>query len=102
MTIYEKQLARAVGTRYGRLTSGQVVERLVRIGVVDPTLCKVLAVREYVAGRQRTGESKTDAMWQASERFSCSYEYVRKCMYYYTDINLAEAAKRSETVETVR
>lgn len=22
-------------------------------------------------------------------KFACSYEYIRKCMYYYKDINLA-------------
>lgn len=41
--------------------------------------------------RQRFGPfrmQKMDAMWKASEKFACSYEYIRKCMYYYKDINL--------------
>ena len=70
------------------LTTGQTVEKLVALGVIDSTLCKVLAVREYVRGIMETGIRKTDAMWLATERFACSYEYVRKCMYYYTDMNV--------------
>lgn len=31
---------------------------------------------------------KVEAMYDAAERFCCSYEYVRKCMYYYKEINL--------------
>ena len=82
LTIYEKELIRILRTRCGELTTGQTVEKLTALGVIDSTLCKVLAVREHVRIR------KTDAMWLATERFACSYEYVRKCMYYYTDMNI--------------
>ena len=51
-------------------------------------LCKVLKIREFVAALQKNGMKKIDAMWMASEQFACTYEYVRKCMYYYTDVNL--------------
>ena len=61
---------------------------LTRIGVIDITLCKVLTIREFVAALQKNGMKKIDAMWMASEQFACTYEYVRKCMYYYTDVNL--------------
>ena len=87
LTIYEKELIRILRTRCGELTTGQTVEKLTALGVIDSTLCKVLAVREYVRGIMETGIRKTD-LWLATERFACSYEYVRKCMYYYTDMNV--------------
>lgn len=88
MTRYEKELARMVAERYGKLPAGELVAELCRIGVVDHTLCKVLAVRRYVEELVRGGTGKVDAMWLAAEHFCATYEYVRKCMYYYTDVNL--------------
>ena len=88
LTIYEKELIRILRTRCGELTTGQTVEKLTALGVIDSTLCKVLAVREYVRDIMETGIRKTDAMWLATERLACSCEYVRKCMYYYTDMNI--------------
>lgn len=88
MTIYQKELTRMVGMRFGQLAPEQLIEKLMEIGVVDHTLCKVLAIREFVAGLQKNNVKKVDAMWFASEKFACTYEYVRKCIYYYTDINL--------------
>ena len=35
----------------------------------------------------KKGKLKVDVMWEAAERFACSYEYVRKCVYYYRDVN---------------
>lgn len=88
MTIYEKELQRIVETRFGNLKTGELVKKLIEMGVVDFFRCKVLAVREYVEERLRAGTKKCDAMWEASEKFACSYEYVRKCVYYYNDVNV--------------
>jgi len=88
MTIYEKELAAAVEKRCGGMSVAALLEQLVAMGVVDYTRCKVLAVREYVASLMRGGNKKIDSMWIASEKFCCSYEYVRKCIYYYKDVNL--------------
>lgn len=88
MTIYVKELIGMLGRRYGQMPTEELAEKLFEIGVLDHTLCKVLAVREYVADKGKRGVKKIDAMWQAAENFSCSYEYVRKCMYYYTDVNI--------------
>ena len=49
---------------------------------------QVLSVREYVNSLLQLGYKKIDAMWKATEIFSCSYEYIRKCMYYYKNVNL--------------
>ncbi len=87
MTIYMKELVGMLDRRYGQMPSGKLAGKLFEIGVLDHTLCKVLAVREYVAALVKANTKKTDAMWNASEHFSCSYEYVRKCIYYYTDVN---------------
>ena len=58
------------------------------MGVVDYTRCKILAVRNVVDEMVKKGMKKSDAMWSAAEQFACSYEYIRKCMYYYTDVNI--------------
>ncbi len=88
MTRYEKELARIVAERYGKLPAAEIVAELCRIGVVDHTLCKVLAVRRHVDELVKSGSGKVDAMWLAAEYFCATYEYVRKCMYYYIDINI--------------
>ena len=41
LTIYEKELIRILRTRCGELTTGQTVEKLTALGVIDSTLCKV-------------------------------------------------------------
>ena len=88
MTVYEKELAAIVENRCQGLSASQLLEKLISIGVVDYTRCKALAVREHVAALMREGNKKIDSMWMASERFCCSYEYIRKCIYYYKDVNL--------------
>lgn len=88
MTVYQKELFDQLDKRYGNLSPAQTASKLFELGVIDHTLCKVLAVREYVAEKTRAGEKKLEAMWQASEHFCCTYEYVRKCVYYYTDVNM--------------
>jgi hypothetical protein len=88
LTRYERELARLVAERYGELPAAGLVEELCRIGVIDYSRCKVLAVRRWVEEAVKGGTKKTDAMWQAAEHFCCTYEYVRKCMYYYNDVNI--------------
>lgn len=88
MTRYEKELARIVAERCGNLPAEKIVEELCRIGVVDHTLCKVLAVRRRVDELVGEGHGKVDSMWMAAEQFCTTYEYIRKCMYYYTDVNI--------------
>ena len=88
MTVYEKELATIVEKRFAGLSGGQLLEELINMGVVDYSRCKVLAVREYVASLVKRGHRKVDSMWIAAEKFCCSYEYVRKCIYYYKDINI--------------
>ena len=87
MTTYQKELRRQIDAHFGQLTSAQLLDKLAEIGLLDYTLCKVLAVREFVDTLIKSGSKKIDAMWIASEKFACTYEYVRKCMYYYTDIH---------------
>ncbi len=88
MTTYEKKLADLVEMRYADMSAKELICKLIEIGVVDYSRCKILAVRETVAKLIKNGMKKTDAMWTAAEQFACSYEYVRKCVYYYLDINL--------------
>lgn len=88
MTIYEKELKQLIQDKCPNYNPHQVVDMLFKMGVVDYSLCKVLAVRLWVEQQVKNGQGKVDAMWYASERFGCSYEYVRKCIYYYKDVGL--------------
>jgi hypothetical protein len=87
MTTYIKQLLEQIDQKYGQLPNDQFVRKLIEIGVIDFRLCRILAVREWVFAEVKAGAKKTDTMWRASEHFGCTYEYVRKCMYYYNDVN---------------
>lgn len=89
LTVYDKQLIGEVERMFPDHHVGEVVERLIRMGVVDTVRCKILVVREYVNELVGRGTGKVDAMYMAAESFCCSYEYVRKCMYYYKEVNLA-------------
>ncbi len=88
MTLYQKRLHELVQARCAHQSGHEVVDLLFRVGVIDSTLVKVLVIREYVEELMREGETKLNAMWRATEVFACTYEYVRKCIYYYRDINL--------------
>ncbi len=87
MTTYIKQLLVQLQEKYGNLNNDEFVRKLIEIGVIDFRLCKILAVREHVYAAVKAGSKKNDAMWTAAEHFGCTYEYIRKCMYYYTDVN---------------
>lgn len=88
-TSYEKEFARIIAERYGEFPAERIVEELCRMGFVDHNLCKVLAVRLWVDKAIKEGNGKVDAMWMAAEYFCTTYEYVRKCMYYYTCVDLS-------------
>lgn len=90
MTSYEKELVRQLDKHYPNLETGRLLEKLMEMGVIDFSRCKILAVRSLVDQLIKKGHKKIDAMWKASEHFACSYEYVRKCMYYYQDVNMCD------------
>lgn len=87
LNVYDKQLICSVDGMFPGYNAAEVVERLIRMGVVDTAKCKVLVVREYVDALVCGGTGKVDAMYIAAEKFCCSYEYIRKCMYYYKNVN---------------
>lgn len=95
MTIYQRKLEETIRKKCQTSTLSETIELLFNLGVIDNTLIKVLVIREYVNEKVKTGISKLDAMWQATEAFACSYEYVRKCLYYYKDINVDNAVSKS-------
>jgi hypothetical protein len=89
MNIYQKRLHEIVQSHCPHPEEGcDIVDMLFKVGVIDSTLVKVLVIREYVEELVREGETKLNAMWRATEIFACTYEYVRKCVYYYKDIKL--------------
>lgn len=88
MTTYLEQLLKLIREKYGKMPNDKLVNKLFEIGVIDFRLCKVLAIREFVHAAFEAGTTKHDAMWAAAELFNCTYEYARKCFYYYKNINL--------------
>lgn len=88
LTVYDRELIGYVAGKFDGVSAGDLVARLIEMGVVDTVKCKVLVVRRFVDDLVRKGEGKVAAMYTAADRFCCSYEYVRKCMYYYKDVNL--------------
>lgn len=88
MTTYEKELLTIVEQRYSQLSHRELIEQLLQMGVVDYSRCKILSVRSFVNERLGDGMKKLDAMACAAERFGCSYEYIRKCIYYYKEVNI--------------
>lgn len=89
LTVYDKQLIGEVERMFPDHHAGEVVERLIRMGVVDTVRCKILdgeGVCERTRG-PRNGQGRCHV--HGAEKFCCSYEYVRKCMYYYKEVNLA-------------
>lgn len=88
LTRYQAELARVVDEKYGSLTAGRIVAELCTLGVIDHTLCKVIVVRRWVDEAVRLGDTKSAAMWRAADHFCATYEYIRNCMYHYTDVNI--------------
>ena len=70
MTIYVKELLLMLDKKYGALSPGEMADKLFEIGVVDHTLCKVLAVREFVAAKVKTGEKKSTLCGQPQNTFA--------------------------------
>lgn len=58
MTIYEKKLSSQLLQRYPQITPEEMIAKLIEIGVVDATRCKVLSVREYVNSLLQQGYKK--------------------------------------------
>ena len=88
LTRYQAELARVVDEKYGSLSADRIVAELCTLGVIDHTLCKVIVVRRWVDEAVRLGDTKSAAMWRAADHFCATYEYIRNCMYHYTDVNI--------------
>lgn len=88
MTIYQKKFNEIIKNNFDGYSTPQILEVMFEMGVIENTILKVLVIREFVKKLVVGGESKITAMWKATEIFACSFEYVRKCMYYYKDVNL--------------
>lgn len=86
MTVFDKHLIECMSRMFPGGDAGAVTERLIRMGVVSATRCKALAIRDYVEKAVKEGSAKVNAMYRAADHFRCSYEYVRKCIYYYKDV----------------
>lgn len=83
MTVYDKALLDMVSQRLSTLTATEATERLIELGLIDNNRCKAMIIRDFVDKLVADGESKVEAMYTAAEKFCCSYECIRKYIYYY-------------------
>jgi len=69
-------------------SASEVIDMLHENGMIDTMLLKVAVIRVWIATREKDGAKRVDAMFEAAAVFECTYEFVRKCIYYYKDIKL--------------
>jgi hypothetical protein len=88
LNIYDRHLIESMVRLLPSPDTAAVVEQLISIGVIDTTRCKILLIREKVEALVKAGGGKIESMHITANEMCCSYEYVRKCMYYNKDINM--------------
>lgn len=83
LTAYDKMLIEKLCPPQSALTASQLMESLVTRNLLDQRRCRALLVQDFVDDLVKKGSTKIDAMYVAAEKFCCSYENVRKYIYYY-------------------
>lgn len=96
LTIHEKAFVESASERLAGRSAREVIEALLRMGVINPKMCRVAVVRDCIARLRRDGERITDAMWIAAERYALSYEFVRQCVYYHKGVNMDGCVPETE------
>lgn len=81
MTRHEKRLAEAILGRIERLSSPQMVEQLMALGLLNIRVCEQFALRDEVARLEQGGMLRCEALQSAAQTFSCSYEKARFIFY---------------------
>ncbi|MFI3331305.1 MAG: hypothetical protein R3Y38_05825 [Rikenellaceae bacterium] len=86
MVAYERELKKILAGKCEDESLNVIIDTLFKIGVIDYSQCKALCIRKWCKEKVAEGMGIVDAMWEATEIFACSYEYARKCIYYYKDL----------------
>ncbi|MDY3978996.1 MAG: hypothetical protein SOZ00_03150 [Tidjanibacter sp.] len=81
-TIYDRALDLAVEERCAGMTPAEMISTLREMNLLDPTRCKAFLAKEMVTALTDGGMTKIEAMYTAAEHFCCSYECIRKYVYY--------------------
>lgn len=71
-----------VDEQCGQLTCHEVLGWLAEHNLLSPSRCHAYIARKMVDEQLRRGLNKVNAMSLAAERLGCSYECVRKYVYY--------------------
>ena len=61
---------------------------LIESKLIDFRTCKIALIRHFVDDCVKKGCGKREAMRLVANDMACSYEYVKKAMYYFNDINI--------------
>ncbi len=83
MTVYDKMLIEKLCPEEEEMTPQALMESLLKRNLLDQKRCRALLVRDFVDESVRKGSTKIDAMYEAADRFCCSYDSIRKYVYYY-------------------
>ena len=81
-TVYDRVLDCLIAERCKGMTLPAVIAAMRSMHLLDPIRCKAFLAKELVAEMVAAGMPKVDAMYVASDRLCCSYESVRKYVYY--------------------
>lgn len=82
MTRHDRQLANWLLRRTDGLDRTQVVDHLLRQGLLNRRGCERLAIRDEVDRLVREGMGRCEAMEVVAETFCRSYASVRQAVYY--------------------
>lgn len=83
-----KQCKQVLKETYHDFTTEEVIDKLIENQLVDCTRVQMACMRKRVMELVEKGNKKIDSMYRVADDFCCSYENVRKAVYYYTDVKL--------------
>ena len=83
LTAYDKMFVEKICPNESHLSNKELIEKLMSLNLLDHKRCRALLVRDFVDELVKNGSTKIDAMYEAADKFCCSYECIRKYIYYY-------------------
>ena len=81
MTTHEQRLVCALKRRLAERTPAQIVEYLLREGLLNRAAMEQCAIRDAVAHYVKCGMPKLRAIDAAAAKMNCSYEKARAAVY---------------------
>lgn len=87
MTSLEKRFIEVFKNKHPQCDEN-TVKLLLESNFIDFRTMKIALTRHYVEECVKRGCGKREAMMLVANDLATSYEYVKKAMYYYNDVNV--------------